>query len=179
VLLSPRVRKAALAAHVIASVGWLGGVVVFLLLAIAVTRSNDEQEIRGVLLAMELIGVGTLVPLSLLSFVSGLLQSFGTSWGLLRHYWVVAKLGITVVATAVLLLYVQTLRHFGVLARRSGVPVEQLQDPSPVLHSGGALVFLVAATVLSVFKPRGLTRRGWRYAQREKTRADVDGRSAG
>ena len=175
-LLSPRARKVALLAHVMTSVGWLGGVVVFLLLAVAVTRDTDEERIRGLLLAMELIGTGALVPLSLLSLASGLLQSFGTSWGLLRHYWVVVKLGITVVATAVLLLYVQTFRHFGGLARTSTARVEQLQDPSPLLHSAGGLVLLVAATVLSVFKPRGLTRRGWRHAQRGRVGAGGPGR---
>ena len=32
-----------------------------------------------------------------------------------------------------------------------------IQNPSPVLHAGAALVLLVAATALAVLKPRGLT----------------------
>lgn len=33
---------------------------------------------------------------------------------------------------------------------------------SPVIHSAGALVLLVLAVVLSVYKPKGLTRYGQR-----------------
>jgi hypothetical protein len=117
---------------------------------------------------METIGTTTLVPLALLSLATGLLQSFGTPWGVLRHYWVVVKLGITVAATAILLLYLQTLAHFGRLARNGG-DLDVLQDPSPVLHSAAAPVLLVAATALSVFKPKGVTRRGWRYTQGRAT----------
>ena len=34
-----------------------------------------------------------------------------------------------------------------------------------ILHSGAALVLLLAATTLSVYKPRGVTRYGWRKQQ--------------
>jgi hypothetical protein len=33
-----------------------------------------------------------LVPLSLGSLLTGLVLSLGTTWGLLRHYWVLIKL---------------------------------------------------------------------------------------
>jgi hypothetical protein len=50
--------------------------------------------------------------------------------------------------------------------------VQLLRDPSPVLHAGAALVLLLVATTLSVYKPRGLTRYGWRK-QREQRAALV------
>ena len=40
-----------------------------------------------------------------------LVQSLGTSWGLLRHYWVVIKLLITVFATILLLVHMQPVGH--------------------------------------------------------------------
>ena len=40
-----------------------------------------------------------------------------------------------------------------------------LLSTSPVLRAGTALVVLLAAAALSVFKPRGLTRHGWRTRQ--------------
>jgi hypothetical protein len=37
-----------------------------------------------------------------------------------------------------------------------------------VAHSSGALLFLLVATVLSVYKPRGMTRYGWRKQREER-----------
>ena len=64
-----------------------------------------------------MLAVGVLVPLSVASLLSGLVQALGTAWGLFRHYWVLIKLMLTVVATAVLLAYVSTLRLFADAAR--------------------------------------------------------------
>jgi hypothetical protein len=102
--------------------------------------------------------------LALASLVTGLVQSLGTTWGLLRHYWVLAKLLINVFATIVLLLYMQTLGSLGEAAERplSGDDLSGLRSPSPVLHAGAALLLLVAATALAVYKPPGMTRYGRR-----------------
>lgn len=45
-----------------------------------------------------------------------------------------------------------------------GKYLADLRDPSPVLHASAAILLLVGATVLSVFKPKGLTRHGRRFA---------------
>ena len=37
-----------------------------------------------------------------------------------------------------------------------------LRSPSPVIHAAGALVLLLVAVTLSVYKPRGMTRYGQR-----------------
>src|SRR5215216_5622851 len=111
--LTPRLRKLALTAHVTSSVGWLGAVVAFLALSMA---SQDPQTVRGAYLVMELTGWVVLVPLSLASLLTGLVCSLSSSWGLFRHYWVLFKLVINVVATIVLLLYMQTLDALGDVA---------------------------------------------------------------
>src|SRR5436190_12529293 len=90
-------RKLALTAHVTCSVGWLGAVVVFLALAVIGLASPQPQTVRGVYLVMEPAAWSVLVPLAFASLLSGLVQSLGTSWGLARHYWVLAKLLINVV----------------------------------------------------------------------------------
>ncbi len=64
---------------------------------------------RAAYLVMELIGWFVLVPLSLASLLTGLVQALGTKWGLFRHYWVLFKLLITVLATIVLLMYMRHL----------------------------------------------------------------------
>ena len=166
--LSPAVRKAALTAHVTASVGWVGSVVAFAALAVAGLVSTEEQYVRAAYLAMEVLGWGVLVPLAAATFVTGTVQSLGTSWGLVRHYWVVAKLVLTVAATIVLLLYTRTLSHLADAAATSAPlgPSGQLPSASPVLHSLAALLVLLLAVVLSVYKPRGLTPYGWRQLHR-------------
>ena len=160
--MSPRLRKVALTLHVASSVGWLGAVLTFLVLAVAAVASPVTETVRAAYLAMEIIGRGALVPLSLASLVTGVFQALGTVWGLVRHYWVLVKLLITVLATVILLMYTQTL---GVLARAAGAgtPTEAaatLPSLSPVIHSAAALAVLSVAMVLSVFKPRGLTGLG-------------------
>lgn len=166
--MSPGLRRAALTAHVVTSVGWLGAVAGFLVLAVVAVQSDDPVTVRALYVAMEVLGLAVLVPLSLASFVSGLVQSLSTTWGLFRHYWVIAKLAISVVATVVLLLYVSTLR---LLADAAASPVLDddralLPSGSPVLHAAAAVSVLLVAAGLSIYKPKGVTRRGWREQQR-------------
>ena len=90
--------------------------------------------------------------------------SLAGKWGLLQHYWVVTKLVINLVASVVLLLYMQTL---GALAETAGSAAElsAIRSSSPVPHAGAALVLLVAAAILSIYKPAGRTRYAWRKQQ--------------
>ena len=162
----PAVKRFALTLHVTSSVGWLGAVVVFLVLAVFAAITPDDQRMRAAYIAMNMLGWSVLVPFSLASLASGLVQGAGSNWGLLRHYWVLIKLLMTVIATTILLAYMQTLAYLSsVAADESGITGgtdHRLPDPSPVLHSGLALVVLLVAVTLSVYKPRGLTRYGRR-----------------
>jgi len=170
-IMTPRLRKLALTAHVTSSVGWLGAVVGFLALAVAALTSQDAQLVRAAYLTMELTGWFVLVPLALASLLTGLVQSLGTKWGLFRHYWVLATLLINVFATIVLLLYTRTLSFFADVAAEttstSAVP-GVLRSPSAVLHAGLALLLLLGATVLAVYKPRGVTRYGQRRQHEQR-----------
>jgi hypothetical protein len=163
--MTPRTRRLVLTAHVSASVGWLGAVAAVLALAVAGVASQDPQTVRAAYIAMDVTGWVVLVPLALASLVTGLAQSLGTKWGLFRHYWVVAKLVINVLATVVLLMYTQTLSSLADAAARAPFTdndLSGLRSPSPVLHAGAALLLLLAATGLAVYKPSGMTRYGWR-----------------
>jgi uncharacterized membrane protein len=170
--LTPRPRKLALTAHVTASVGWLGAVIAFLALSVTGRTSQDPQTVRGAYLVMERTGWVVLVPLSLASLLTGLISSLGSTWGLFRHYWVLFKLAINLVATTVLLLYTQTLAYLADVAAAttlSSRELEGLRDPSPTLHAAAALVLLLAATTLAIYKPRGVTRYGQRKRHRQRT----------
>jgi hypothetical protein len=164
----PALRKLALTAHVAASVGWLGAVAAFLAVAVVGVTSEDAQTVRGAYLVMEPAAKIVLVPLALASLLTGLLQGLGTPWGVVRHYWVLFKLAINVFATVVLLLYLETFRSMADAAADPRTDLETVRTVSPALHAGVALVLLLIATVLSIYKPRGVTRFGrrWQRAQR-------------
>ena len=119
--MTPRLRKFALTAHVTSSVGWLGSVAAFLSLAVAGVTRQDAPMVRAVYLAMDLVTWSVIVPLSLASLVTGLVQSLGTPWGLLRHYWVVFKLLLTVVATGVLLLHTRPIQYMASVAAETAL----------------------------------------------------------
>jgi hypothetical protein len=169
--LTPHLRKLALTAHVTASVGWLGAVVAFLALSLTALTSQNPQTVRGAYLAMELTGWVVLVPLSLASLLTGLVCALGSPWGLFRHYWVLFKLGINLVATIVLLLYTQTLDDLGHVAAATTLSSDGLgglRNPSPTLHAAAALLLLLIATALAIYKPRGMTRYGQRKHHRQR-----------
>jgi hypothetical protein len=163
-LMKPPVRKLALTVHVVCSVGWLGAVVCALVLALAGVLSPSPELVRASYLALDVVGWFVLVPLSVASLGTGVVQSLGTRWGLFRHYWVLMKLAMNLAAVVVLLLYTQTLRYLADLAASlpPGAGLSELRSPSPVLHSALAVILLVFATVLALYKPNGVTRYGQR-----------------
>jgi hypothetical protein len=169
-IMAPRTRKLVLVAHVGCSVGWLGAVATSLILGLAGVASRDDQVVRASYLTLEVIAWYALIPLSFASLLTGLIQSLGSAWGLFRHYWVVAKLLANLFATAVLLLYLQTLTYLANLARTaaSATDMDDLRNPSPVLHAAGAVGLLVMALVLSIYKPRGLTTYGRRKQHQQR-----------
>ena len=163
----PALRKAVLTTHVVTSVGWLGAVVAYLVLDVTAVTSRDADLVRSAYGAMELVVVSTIVPLALATVVIGVVNALGTTWGLFRHWWVIVKLLLTLVATAVLLLQVPTIRT---LAESAGSGADPRDLPGTLGHSIGGLLVLVIVTVLSTYKPRGLTRYGWRRQQAERGR---------
>jgi len=164
-ILTPPLRKFALTAHVTSSIGWIGVAVVFLALAVIGLTSRDEQTVRGAYLVMEPAAWFVLVPLAFASLLTGLVMSLGTMWGLFRHFWVLFKLLINVFATIVLLIYMETFSLMASVAGDRTVDLAMVRNASPMLHAVLAILLLLVATVLAVYKPRGLTPYGWRKQQ--------------
>jgi hypothetical protein len=166
VALSPRARKLVLTAHVATSVGWLGAVAAFLALAVAGLTSGDDQMVRAAYLAMRWIGWGVIVPASLASLLLGLVPSLTTEWGLFRHYWVLMKFVITLLAAALLLVHMQPISYMAEVAAQTTLAGDDLLKLriQIVGDAGAALLALLVATTLSVYKPRGRTRYGRRQS---------------
>lgn len=121
--MSASVRSLALTAHVTTSVGWIGAVACFLALAIAGLTSAGPLEVQAAYLAMEMICWAVIVPLSLLSPATGIVQSLWTPWGLVRHYWVLVKLLVTLPCTAILLLHMLPTTRLAAVAAQGQLQV--------------------------------------------------------
>ena len=166
--MTPRLRKFALTAHVTTTVGWLGAVVVFLALAVVGLTSQDAQTVRGAYLVMEPAAWFVLVPLAIASLLTGIVMSLGTTWGLFRHYWVLFKLGINVFATFILLIYMETFSLMAGVAADPSADLDVVRNAPPGLHAALALLVLLVATVLAVYKPRGMTPYGRRKQHEQR-----------
>ncbi|AGA08473.1 hypothetical protein GOA59_26720 [Sinorhizobium meliloti] len=168
-IMPPRLRKITLIAHIVSSVGSLGAVAGFLALAIAGLFTESDQVMRSVYIVTELVARSVIVPLVFASLVTGLVQSLGTTWGLFRHYWVLAKLLLTIFTAVVLMLQMSGIAHVAAVAADPGFASTDVLGlrRSLVVHAAGGLVVLLVTTTLSVLKPRGLTRYGWRRLHRQ------------
>ncbi len=169
--MTPRLRKFALFTHVTFSVGWFGAIFPYLALAVAGLVSHDVRMIRAAYLSMELIGWFVIVPFSLAALTSGLVQSLGTPWGLFRHWWIVAKFVLTIVATLVLLRHMAAVSSMARLVTDATTTDAGLraQGVGLVVHPTGGLLVLLAVMLLSVMKPWGLTAYGRRRVSQPAT----------
>ena len=158
-------RRAVLSAHLTVSIGWIGAVIAYLALGIAAVTTRQPETIRAAWVAMELTGWYVIVPLALVSFASGVVMAAGTKWGLFRHYWVLLSLGLTGFAVVVLLLHMPEVSAKTAIARTADARV--LAGLGGDLgHPAIGLAVLLVVQVLNLYKPRGLTRHGYRVQQR-------------
>lgn len=163
--MTPGVRKFALTVHLTCSVGWIGAVIAYLALGITAVTSADTQTVRAAWTAMDVTGWWAIVPLALAALLTGLVMSLGTQWGLVRHYWVLISLALTIVSTVVLVLHMPRVSAMAGVARESdGVALRGLGGD--LFHPGVGLLVLLAITVLNVYKPAGVTPYGWRRQAR-------------
>jgi hypothetical protein len=162
--MGPRLRRFALTLHVTSSVGLLGAIAAFLAIAITGVTNQDEQMVRAAYLAMPSIARFVVVPLAFASLLTGLIQSLGTAWGLFRHYWVLVKLVLTLLAAMVLLLKLELINYAARLATETALSHAYLREAGIqlVVHAAGGLLVLLVPMVLSIYKPQGVTLRGWR-----------------
>jgi hypothetical protein len=142
----------------------MGAVAGFVALSVVGLASKDGEVARAAYVSMGPTAWYAILPLCLASLATGIVQSLGTPWGLVRHYWVVAKLVINLLSTLILLAhmapidFISGVARAGPLAHGDHIPVRVQM----LVASSLAVLALIVATVLSVYKPRGLTPYGLR-----------------
>jgi hypothetical protein len=157
-----KLRKLTVTLHVIATVGWIGAVACFLALAVTGLVSPEIERMRASYVAMDLTYRWVVIPLGIASLVTGLASSLITEWGLFRYYWVLVKLLMTIPAVVLMLVHMQ---QAGYLAGTVAATVFSSAQAAGlriqlIAYACAALLVLVAATVLSTYKPRGRTAYG-------------------
>ncbi|MEV6720904.1 DUF2269 domain-containing protein [Streptomyces xanthochromogenes] len=158
------VRKGWLVAHVAVSVSWLGLTLGLLALGITAYTTDSPAMTDAAYRAMKVFGDWLVLPIALLTLVTGVVLSLGTRWGLARHRWVWIKFWLTLVTLCLSALLLRPEINGAVAA---GVPDTSLVA-APIVSSS-AYFFM---TAISVLKPWGLTRRGRKH--RVESRKTVD-----
>ncbi|OIJ94702.1 hypothetical protein BIV25_21735 [Streptomyces sp. MUSC 14] len=159
--LSVRVRHSVVVVHVVASVSWLALMLCLLTLGTTALATHDADTVRTAYRAMGMLGDALIIPLSLLTLVSGVVLAVGTPWGLFRFYWVGTKLWLTLVATVASVFALTARLHDAVhaVALHPAGPVSAMHlgfiRYNMVIVPAVALLLYLANVVLSVFKPWG------------------------
>ncbi len=167
-----RLRKVVLTVHVISSVGWIGAVCAYLSLVVAALTSESDDTVRAAFVAMELVYFA-LIPLAASALATGVAQALGTHWGLLRHYWILAKFLLTVVAFGVMVNHLgqvsshaDHVRHAPASDLPAGAATHELG------HAGVGVLILLLVAILGLYKPGGLTRYGRRRMDQLRARRE-------
>ncbi|MFE1251791.1 DUF2269 domain-containing protein [Streptomyces sp. NPDC058735] len=169
--LSRRVRRLTLAIHVVTSVGWVGLSLSMAVLALMGYTTDDAAVAKGVYYAMYVFDDTAVTVFSITAALSGILLSCGTAWGLLLHWWIVAKWVITLFMTIfawfvihpIVMRASENTAEAGGAPPRPGWPADFLVWSVPLLFA-----LLTAAAVISVYKPWGRTARGRRAPARTR-----------
>ncbi|MFE2557355.1 hypothetical protein ACFXGT_15275 [Streptomyces sp. NPDC059352] len=164
--LPQRWRKAILTLHVTVAVGWVGIEIAQLILGLVGLTTDDAGVVRATRVVMEILGIELIAGIAWTTLLTGLLLAVATQWGLLKHYWIVTKLVITV---ALMLNGHFLLQHWLREQAEVGKAPESL-SLQLVVVMGIALGLLVTATALSIYKPWGKTRHGRRRPAAKATR---------
>ncbi|MDQ0894900.1 hypothetical protein [Agromyces ramosus] len=154
--LSPRIRKVVLLTHIAAAGAWLG---LDLVLGVLVFTAFTASAVQSAAAAASVASFATwpLITVGLVTLVTGVLLGVGSKYGLVRYWWVLAKLVLNVVLVTLVVLVLAP----GTSAL-SGAALDSLAaGTAPTLPS--TLVFppivsstaVIVAMALAVFKPWG------------------------
>ncbi|MEZ4616013.1 MAG: hypothetical protein R2867_10995 [Caldilineaceae bacterium] len=170
--LPPTWRKLTLVLHVVSGIGWMGVDMALLVLLLTALTTDDPALIASGFNAIRMIVPVAVPPLSLAILATGLLLGLGTPWGLLRYWWVLVKLILSLIMTVlVFVALVPGVNEINVLVA-GGSSADALRATLGDLPTGllfppvVSFLMLGTATVLSLFKPWGRT--PWTHSGRTK-----------
>lgn len=164
--LTPRQKKSVLALHIGVSVGLFGIYAALFILGTIAATAADPAPAAAAYEAMGMLRV--VIPFGAAGvLLTGVILGLGTTWGLVKHYWIVTKLALTAVVVPVsVLIFFPSLQRAIADARATPLSGAAQTDESLVLlaATGTVVLLLAAATAIAVFKPWGAIGRTNRTA---------------
>lgn len=91
-----RLRQLLVFVHVTSSLGWTGAGATNVVLAVTGATTSSAEVRRVAYGLIDRIDVALVIPLAFITLAGGILVSVATPWGLVRHWWVLVKLVLTV-----------------------------------------------------------------------------------
>jgi hypothetical protein len=160
--LSSLVRKSVLTVHVIASVGLIGSSAGTVGVALIAAGTEPTGDARVLYTAARTLVYALAIPFSVTALVTGIALGLGTRWGVLRHTWVVAKLGLLALVILNGALVIRPLIG-ELIDESSATPAGDLGAAQWAMPGAAALniVFAAAAATLAIFKPGGRVAPSW------------------
>ena len=159
--LGARARKGVLLVHIASAGAWLGIDVVIGVLVFTALGSGSARTKALCFEALELFAVWPLLAVGVACLASGVVLGLGTKYGLVRYWWVAAKLVLNLVLT--------TLVPVALAPTVAGAAAQgrRFLAGQPAVLAVGDLIFppivspaaLLVAMALSVFKPWGRIRK--------------------
>jgi uncharacterized membrane protein len=166
-----RARKPLLVAHVIVSAAWLGAVVANLFMGISAAATSRAELADAYYAVMDRLVNNLMPPAAIGTLATGLLLGLTTKWGLLRHYWVLAKLVLAVAAVLVGVTAIDRAIQDTIAARAAARSATASDLLLPAILATPTM--LATAATLAIAKPWGRTRRGRRLSARPRAPATV------
>jgi hypothetical protein len=154
---APTTYKVLLTSHILVSVAWLGVALSKFVLALVAATTSSPDSARALYSAMEVLNV-VFPPLVIATLASGVVLTLGTRWGLLDYYWALTKLGLSVAVFTSGAQFSSSLAQQSIAALAGATPARDSAPGDLLLALFAAhTLMLGVATVVSVFKPWGLT----------------------
>lgn len=159
--LGTKTRKSVLLIHIMSAGTWIGIDVVMAVFVFTSMLTNDDQLRALCYQALEVFTVWPLLTTGLVCLLTGLILGLGTKYGLVRYWWVLVKLVLNLLLTALVLI---SLRGGVTELAEEG---RRLAAGAPPTMGVGDMIYppivsptaLVIAMVLAVFKPWGRIRK--------------------
>lgn len=154
-------RRAVLIAHIVSAGAWIGIDVIVAVLVLT-GRFSPDVEVRS--LAYRALAHFIVIPMltsGLISLITGVWLGWGTKWGLVRYWWVAAKLAINLaLCTAIVVVLAPGMDRVDRYGQSllTGTP-DDLRVATLFFPPAVSLTTLTFATVLAVVKPWSRIRR--------------------
>jgi hypothetical protein len=154
-------HKAVLVVHIASAGAWIGIDVVLAVLVFTALLRDDPGTKALCYQALGLFAIWPLLGAGLVSLASGVVLGLGTTYGLVRYWWVLTKLVLNLLLSGLVLI---ALRPLVAQATDYGA---QLAAGQPATASLSNLIYppivsptaLLIAVVLAVYKPWGRIRK--------------------